>query len=132
MGEFSPPFFEPPSFFFFSYPPNIDSNIEIIFDFSDFHPPFHPPFQNPGSAPGMSRRMDGYWPRSFSGVWTSIASVLLDTETRQRTWPISSHLASPLIYLINHYIRQVSLRAGFVHNGAFQVSSFSTELLCGP
>ena len=32
MGEFSPPFFsEPPSFFFFSYP----SNIEIIFDFSD-------------------------------------------------------------------------------------------------
>ena len=47
MGEFSPPFFEPPSFFFFSYPSNIDSNIEIIFDFSDFHPPF----QNPGSAP---------------------------------------------------------------------------------
>ena len=53
MGEFSPPFFEPPSFFFFSYPSNIDSNIEIIFDFSDFHPPFHPPFQNPGSAPDI-------------------------------------------------------------------------------
>ena len=32
MGEFSPPFPEPPSFFFFSYP----SNIEIKFDFSDF------------------------------------------------------------------------------------------------
>ena len=32
MGEFSPPFSEPPSFFLFhSYP----SNIEIIFDFSD-------------------------------------------------------------------------------------------------
>ena len=34
MGEFSPPtpFYEAPSFFFFSCP----SNIEIIFDFSDF------------------------------------------------------------------------------------------------
>ena len=33
MGEFSPPpFSETPSFFSFSYP----SNIEIIFDFSDF------------------------------------------------------------------------------------------------
>ena len=31
MGEFSPPFSEPPSFFFFSYPSNIE-----IFDFSDF------------------------------------------------------------------------------------------------
>ena len=30
MGEFSPPYFG--AFFFFSYP----SNIEIIFDFSDF------------------------------------------------------------------------------------------------
>ena len=45
MGEFSPPFFEPPSFFFFSYPSNIDSNIEIIFDFSDFHPHFTPHFK---------------------------------------------------------------------------------------
>ena len=32
MGEFSPPFFWAPFFLFFSYP----SNIEIIFDFSDF------------------------------------------------------------------------------------------------
>ena len=46
MGEFSPPFSEPPSFFFFSYP----SNIEIIFDFSDIITKIHPPFQNPGSA----------------------------------------------------------------------------------
>ena len=30
--NFHPPFSEPPSFFLFSYP----SNIEIIFDFSDF------------------------------------------------------------------------------------------------
>ena len=46
MGEFSPPFSEPPSFFLFSYP----SNIEIIFDFSDIITKIHPPFQNPGSA----------------------------------------------------------------------------------
>ena len=44
MGEFSPPFF--PSFFFFSYP----SNIEIIFDFSDIITKIQPPFQNPGST----------------------------------------------------------------------------------
>ena len=54
MGEVSPPFSEPPSFFLLSYP----SNIEIIFDFSDIitkiHPtPPLPPFQNPGSAPAM-------------------------------------------------------------------------------
>ena len=39
MGEFSPPpppFFLSPFLSFFSYP----SNIEIIFDFSDFHPHF--------------------------------------------------------------------------------------------
>ena len=48
MGEFSPPFSEPPSFFFifFSYP----SNIEIIFDFSNIITKIHPPFQNPRSA----------------------------------------------------------------------------------
>ena len=45
MGEFSPPFSEPPSFFF-SYP----SNIEIILDFSDIVTKIHPPFENPGSA----------------------------------------------------------------------------------
>ena len=52
MGEFSPP--PPPplflspllSFFFFSYP----LNIEIIFDFSDIITKIHPLFQNPGSA----------------------------------------------------------------------------------
>ena len=45
--NFHPPFFEPPSFFFFfSYP----SNIEIIFDFSDIITKIHPPFRNPGSA----------------------------------------------------------------------------------
>ena len=44
--NFHPPFSEPPSFFFFSYP----SNIEIIFDFSDIITKIHPPFQNPGSA----------------------------------------------------------------------------------
>ena len=48
MGEFSPPFSEPPSFFFFSYP----SNIEIIFDFSDTITKIHPLFQNPRSALG--------------------------------------------------------------------------------
>ena len=47
MGELStPPFSEPPSFFLFSYP----SNIEIIFDFSDIITKIHPPYQNPGSA----------------------------------------------------------------------------------
>ena len=46
--NFHPPFSEPPSFFFFSYP----SNIEIIFDFSDIITKIHPPFQNPGSALG--------------------------------------------------------------------------------
>ena len=44
--NFHSPFSEPPSFFFFSYP----SNIEIIFDFSDIITKIHPPFQNPGSA----------------------------------------------------------------------------------
>ena len=44
--NFHPPFSEPPSFFSFSYP----SNIEIIFDFSDIITKIHPPFQNPGSA----------------------------------------------------------------------------------
>ena len=47
MGEFSPPFFRVP-FFFFSYP----SNIEITFDFFDIITIIHPPFQNPGSALG--------------------------------------------------------------------------------
>ena len=46
MGEFSPPFSEPPSFFLFSYP----SNIEIIFDFSDIVTKIHPFFQTLGSA----------------------------------------------------------------------------------
>ena len=41
-----PPFSEPPSFVFFSYP----SNIEIIFDFSEIITKIHHPFQNPGSA----------------------------------------------------------------------------------
>ena len=41
-----PPFSEPPSSPFFSYP----SNIEIMFDFSDIITKIHPPFQNPGSA----------------------------------------------------------------------------------
>ena len=48
MGEFSPPFSEPLSSSFFSYP----SNIEIIFDFSDIITKIHPSFQNPGSALG--------------------------------------------------------------------------------
>ena len=51
MGENSPPFSEPPSFFSFSYP----SNIEIIFDFSDIITKIHPPFQNPGSAFGWGK-----------------------------------------------------------------------------
>ena len=51
MGEFSPPFSEPPSFFFFSYP----SNIKIIFDFSDIITKIHRPFQNPGSALEMMK-----------------------------------------------------------------------------
>ena len=37
----SPPFSEPPSFYFFSYP----SNIEIIFDFSDIITKIHPHFK---------------------------------------------------------------------------------------
>ena len=37
--NFHPPFSEAPSFFFFSYP----SNIEIIFDFSDIITKIHPP-----------------------------------------------------------------------------------------
>ena len=41
MGEFSPPFSEPPSSFFFSYP----SNIETIFDFSDIITKIHPHFK---------------------------------------------------------------------------------------
>ena len=41
MGEFSPPFSKPPSFFFFSYP----SNIEIIFDYSDIITKFTPHFK---------------------------------------------------------------------------------------
>ena len=44
--KFHPPFSEPPSFFSFSYP----SNIEIILDFSDIITKIHPPFQNPASA----------------------------------------------------------------------------------
>ena len=49
MGEFSPPFPEPPSFFFLS------SNIEIIFDFSGIITKIHPPFQNPGSTLGSGQ-----------------------------------------------------------------------------
>ena len=44
--NFHPPFSEPPSIFFFSYP----SIIEIIFDFSDIITKIHDPFQNRGSA----------------------------------------------------------------------------------
>ena len=56
MGEFSPPFSEPPSFslFFFS----CLSNIEIIFDFSGIITKIHPPFQNPGSALA-NKRIEG-------------------------------------------------------------------------
>ena len=39
--NFHPLFSEPPSFFFFSYP----SNIEIIFDFSDIVTKIHPHFK---------------------------------------------------------------------------------------
>ena len=39
--NFHPPFSEPPSFFLFSYP----SNIEIIFDFSDIITKFTPHFK---------------------------------------------------------------------------------------
>ena len=42
--NFHPPFSEPRSFFFFSYPSNIDWFQYIITK-------IHPPFQNPGSAP---------------------------------------------------------------------------------
>ena len=52
MGEFSPPLFLSPLLsFFFSYP----SNIEMIFDFSDWGGEISPPFQNPGSAPASPR-----------------------------------------------------------------------------
>ena len=62
--NFHPPFSDPRSFFFFSYP----SNSEIIFDFSDIITKIHPPFQNPGSAlevrvgEGTARR---YWLRTI-------------------------------------------------------------------
>ena len=57
MGEFSPPppFSEPPSSPFFSYP----SNIEIMFDFSDIITKSTPPFQNPGSALESSPKNSG-------------------------------------------------------------------------
>ena len=42
MGEFSPPFSEPPSLFFFIFYP---STIEIIFDFSEIITKIHPPLK---------------------------------------------------------------------------------------
>ena len=51
--NFHPPFSEPPSFIFFSYP----SNIKIIFDFSDIITKIHPPIQNPGSALDIGSRI---------------------------------------------------------------------------
>ena len=51
--NFHPPFSEPPSFFFFSYPSNIE-----IFDFSEINiTKLHPPIQNPGSAPGAGQEI---------------------------------------------------------------------------
>ena len=63
--NFHPPFSEPPSFFSFSYP----SDIEIIFDFSDIITKNHPPFQNPGSA-----LVTGSWRKAWENMceWVAI------------------------------------------------------------
>ena len=55
--NFHPAFSKPPSFFFFSYP----SNIEIIFDFSDIITKIHSPFQNPGSALVHALHIEENW-----------------------------------------------------------------------
>ena len=55
-----PPLFLSPLLSFFFYP----SNIEIIFDFSDFIyiiTKIHPPFQNPESAPGFFSFFAGFY-----------------------------------------------------------------------
>ena len=64
--NFHSPFSEPPSFFFFSFP----SNIEIIFDFSDIITKIHRPFQNPGPALVMRTTYQAFQEMTVQGKST--------------------------------------------------------------
>ena len=84
MGEFSPPpppFSEPHSLFFTSYP----SNIEIIFDFSEIITKIHPPFQNPGSALGIETRLVCWPPDQVVLVQALVRDIVLCSWSRHFT-----------------------------------------------
>ena len=58
MGEFSTPFSEAPSFFFFLIPQILTSNTSTRLWFYYIITKIHPPFQNPGSAPEVLHERD--------------------------------------------------------------------------